>query len=796
MENLQEFIKNYFSLLNVRNMPETVFNRYKKYIKDNDFPNKNVKSWSTKLMDLATNTWKDLPDFSTLSDDELNLLYVDLLRTLGAMSAHTNNMDDDTKTFINTYYGTGKLFDVPPISGSMKQQIDGLINLVLNDSTVASLASLDWGEDEILDAVSHGRKKHESDDVRRLVFKIVKNLQQALQDQQYQQYLAPLLSPFNLNGIQKAIKPFGIDDVTLANRDALKAGGAKIFETLFKKDKIRDAFKKYEPGEKFVSEQIEVALSDTDYTGKINEKNYIAPQYKDDKNLRQKIDEALENTYNDVLKKYLTLHRANLFIKPEAKAIFGALDEAKIKPTDGIGKILEIEEKSGDITKALKGKQPFGAADHFKWMTDKLADYQKNGMGKAIAGALRNGHQMRHVIEQLVIDAVKEGKTKEAKTAMEVLSVMQYGMFTSRTMDAINQTDVIIFSDGKLSWNKNEGIQFVTKAADRTLKAGIQLGGYAATAVVNKLRRVGSTFHHSGELNKKSEARKTELITQKADFNADKTAKDAADDALIRTETARRTGTGITDLDASKNKLERDRITESRRKMVYDGRQRQLEALEKVGNDYNERQNLANQLTLINNEGQILKNDLLAMPDPADNQYDIWVAETKRQRFNQIAQEGKQIIDKITEIESHYTDLDAEYNSIYTVVPPATQSRYDKAMGKLNSAQTAYENQRDANNDLADKINIYEETTENIDTAQRQKAERQEAADKWDDNNKNEYLELMGYWDFLQSGRTKSLFHWSTKSLQKKMDSKKTGHTKTRMDERYLYWMQQHNYAA
>ena len=55
MENLQKFIKNYFRLLNLQNMPEAVFTRYKKYIKDNDFPNKDVKSWKD-FIDPTTNT--------------------------------------------------------------------------------------------------------------------------------------------------------------------------------------------------------------------------------------------------------------------------------------------------------------------------------------------------------------------------------------------------------------------------------------------------------------------------------------------------------------------------------------------------------------------------------------------------------------------------------------------------------------------------------------------------------------------------------------------------------------------
>ena len=179
MENLQKFIKDYFGLLNLKKMPETVKSHYDKLVANNDFPNKTVKSWA-KSMD-ANRQWKNLPDFSTLSDEELNLLYIDLLRTFGAMSSHMGKLDEDTKNFVNKFYGAGKLLNVPAIQPNIKQQIDGLIQLLLNDSNVATLASLDYGEDEILKEVSLGRKKHESDEVTRLIFKTVKNLQQALQ---------------------------------------------------------------------------------------------------------------------------------------------------------------------------------------------------------------------------------------------------------------------------------------------------------------------------------------------------------------------------------------------------------------------------------------------------------------------------------------------------------------------------------------------------------------------------------------------------------------------------------------
>ncbi len=768
MEQLQSFIKKYFSLLNLRGMPEPVLAQYKKYINDNDFPNNDVKSWSSAdFMDPTTHAWKDLPDFSTLSDIEVDLLYKDLLQTFDAMSSHKRSLAQDSKDFIDAYYGQNKTFSVPSIPATEKTHILQLLTLVNNDEVPAYLG---WDEQPLVQEVLAGNKDANSGAVKKIVYNIINQIKQAQQQGTLSQDAQNKLAPLDLNRIQNVVNQE--IQVTNTDRANLRNSGAKIFETLFKKKKVFDDFKKYEPGEKFVSEQIEKALSSTDYTGKTNDKNYIPAKYKDELTFGQKIKEKLEDTYSDVLKKYLTLHRANLFIKPEAKAIFGALDKAGIKPTDGIEKILE---KSGDITGKLKGKQPFGATDHFKWMTDKLSDYQKNGMSKAIKGALRNGYQMRHIVEQLILDAVKEGKVKEAKTTLEVLSVMQYGLFTSRTMDAINKTDMTIFSDGKLSWNKNDGIKMVTSAFDRTIKLGIQGLGYAATAATNTIRHTGRTFDHSGKVNDKSEERKTELVQQRADFDSEKATKDAAFDAEIAANESTRNATGITDLDASRNTLATGENFETRRKQVLDARQASFDALDKIETDYNNRQNLQNEVTALNNDVTTLGNDLRAMSGTLTNQFDVLLAEQKRQLLNQKQQEIQQKTMEINQINNQYASagltLDNEYNRIHTTTAPARQDLYNLSRTKRDNAQTTYDTQKQDNDALRQKIDEYETATENINNAQRQKDELQHAADQWDDKNKNEYLELMAYWDFLQSGNTKSLFHISTKKLQAKMNS-------------------------
>ena len=76
---------------------------------------------------------------------------------------------------------------------------------------------------------------------------------------------------------------------------------------------------------------------------------------------------------------------------------------------------------------------------------------------------------------------------------MEVLKVMSYSLFDSRTMNAVKQTDFTIFSDSKMSYmqGKNEGIQAVAGALDKTIKFTIAATGQIIGAGVNLTRRIG-----------------------------------------------------------------------------------------------------------------------------------------------------------------------------------------------------------------------------------------------------------------------------------------------------------------
>lgn len=282
---------------------------------------------------------------------------------------------------------------------------------------------------------------------------------------------------------------------------------SEIFDTLLTKSSIRTDFLGKAPDK--ISEPLTKAIELTDYENK-DSKDFLPAKYPDEKNWMQQFEDWKNDTYEDYLRKFTNPSRGTrIFFSPWAQNIIKAFDKVKIKPTDGLEGILA---KKDDISKKLVTSK--NASDHFKWFTDNVEKLKNAGMGKAVEGALRNGAQMRHLVSGLIAEAVEQGKEKEAKTALEILSVAKYGLSSSRTMDAINKTDMTIFSDKGLSWNKNEGIKTVTGALDKTIKFGIQAAGYAATGAYNFIQhrrtKIGNDIRNNPILKKAHDKWETE----------------------------------------------------------------------------------------------------------------------------------------------------------------------------------------------------------------------------------------------------------------------------------------------
>ncbi len=274
---------------------------------------------------------------------------------------------------------------------------------------------------------------------------------------------------------------------------------SEIFDTLLTKSTVRSDFLAKAPDK--ISAPLTKAIELTDYENK-DSKDYLPEKYPDEKNWMQQFEDWKNDTYEDYLRKFTNPSRGTrIFFSPWSQNIIKAFDKVKIKPTDGLEGILAKKTEIADKLKSSKN-----SSDHFDWFVKTVELLKSAGMGKAVEGALRNGAQMRHLVSGLIAEAVKQGKEKEAKTALEILSVAKYGLSSSRTMDAINKTDMTIFSDGKLSWNKNEGIKMVTGAFDRTIKAGIQGIGYAATGTYNFIQhrrtKIGNDIRSNSVLKK------------------------------------------------------------------------------------------------------------------------------------------------------------------------------------------------------------------------------------------------------------------------------------------------------
>jgi len=264
----------------------------------------------------------------------------------------------------------------------------------------------------------------------------------------------------------------------------------EFLDTLYSNKDIREKYKKYD-GLYKITEKIEKAESRIPWQDS-KSANYIKPKIEDVRNPWQQLKKWTADTYRDTIDKYKELRSIPEFKSPHAKELFKQIDKLGIKPADGLNTLLD---KSGDVKKKLSDKT---VEQHFDWFVETM-NAIKEEIPNAIDGAWRNAEQMKCVIEQIILKATDPYQNDpdavaKAKTAMEIMTAMKYGMLTSKTMDTLKQADFTIFSDKDLSWNKNESIKFLTSAFDKSVKAAFMGIGYAVTFIGNNYFLSGRTF--------------------------------------------------------------------------------------------------------------------------------------------------------------------------------------------------------------------------------------------------------------------------------------------------------------
>ncbi len=504
---MERFLSQYYRTLRFRQMPPEYFARFQDYIKAGDDFVGNMKSWKKDLMHEDAGNWviNDMPDPENgadpfhLEDSEWEKLFrtfEEAFRNLdgkrGDIVDKINDAKKSTKViaFIDEYFGAApRPFSYGAASPETENEITQLLTY-LNDPDVrtgieisagAALREAKTDLNKLIQDIQ--TKKYNSKPKLR---SLIQTVAQAVESTVYNKDTLSQRYQNNPPQIQNIVYNFESKDIDPTRLQHFKAQRVELMNALYKDKDIFSAFKDFSGDTKIVG-AIESAKTGMEYD-KPDSKDYLLPKRDDELTPWQDMKRWAGDTWTDYMEKYTKLKGDRVYFSQNAKLICKAITGAKIKPTDGLAKIVA---SAGEIKKNLKSPN---ATEQFDWFIKTMEELRKT-MPKAFDGALKNGRQMKALVSEMMMIAVRDGKIKEAKTAMEILTVSKYGYTTSKIMDALGKENLSIFSDKSLSWNKSEGVQFVTNALDKSIKWAFMGIGYGITVAGNAYRLSGSKFN-------------------------------------------------------------------------------------------------------------------------------------------------------------------------------------------------------------------------------------------------------------------------------------------------------------
>lgn len=725
MANMNEFLLQYYMQRRFNTMPPEVRAQFDVYLASDDFRG-NMKDWKSKLMHQNANgKWveNDLPDPNDatgnffLDDKEWTKFFNAFQDAFREMSASKDSFKDNAKatSFLNEYFGdpATHLFANAVANPTAESLINGDFKQFLTDHRNGleiylkqwGLVDSDFSYSDLLNGIS-SKKYNTAPDFQKKLKTVAQYITFYVQQPDFQQALG--LQGRQLPNFTDIENGFDTSTVNPNKLDYFKRNYKSLLNTLVTDSKVYDVFKLYDHGK--ISKHLEASVGKVDYAN-ADSKDYVPPKRSDELTPWQHLKDNVKDTWTDYMDKYIKLRGDRLYFSNSAQLIFKALTGAKFKPTDGLDKLLS---SAGDIKKNLMYKSP-RAVDHFDWMNKTLGEL-KNTMPKAFAGALKTGRQMKAIVSELVIKAVRENKMDEAKTAMEVLSVVKYGYTTSKIMDALGNEKLSIFSDGGLSWNKNQAVQFVTNAMDKSIKAAFMGVGYLITMGGNAIRLNGSKFN--GKTGRIKGARDTWI----ADNNAQRAA---AQQQKTANETQK------TDLENNLTAMRNRGLTE--------------QALDASIGQY--------------------RQDISALNQNLDNQVrnlEQWLA------ANQTHPDANAVANYLVQLQA------GSNPAAPTVTDPAVQAR----LQNISQSQRDITTKTKQMDRKIKKRQEFENATQSIQMLNDQITKQNDVLNNWDDNHKDKYRELMAYWDMLETGRdshTGKMYSWtpgSAKDKQKNFNKK------------------------
>ncbi len=571
MASIDGFLTTYFKQLHFNAMSPEVQARWDDYMKLPDL-NWSMKDWRRELMhkpdpDKEEYVRFDLPNIEEgnnrirvdsglkdpgLTKDQIRDLYKYINSAISGMAEDKklNNAEFVTaKAFVNDFYGDFEVGD-PPI------QHTNLFNIIkVSSDTKDALNDIIKQPDGALHVLKAPVEKvleHMGGEKKLTFEKLIEKIQKgdydkdsAFRDQlitlfenidsyapySWLEYTADGMTYpnktalYNFTGnlrdkLIEGLKPEPSDDVIERfKRNITRDDENNVLIRIYKKPKVKALFADHDSHG--IIAALDTARADVNYDV-ADQPNYLYPKTDKHLNIPQQLKKKIDDFYENNLEKYFNNFGGDrLFKSKPARDIVKGINKAKIKRTDGLDAILNNADK---IKKEIEHEST-STGSHFEWFLKEMKII-KDADDKAFDACLRNGISLRGVVQRLIMDAVSAGKIPEAKTALEILSVIKYENTTSKTLDAIKEDKELftLLSNKDLSWNKNEGVKFVTGALDKTIRVGGIAIATMATVAVNSIRKLGSKIHKENkELGAAHNAKKS------TNENDKKILKDALD---------------------------------------------------------------------------------------------------------------------------------------------------------------------------------------------------------------------------------------------------------------------------
>lgn len=467
-----------------------------------------------KSEDPQTGQFRDeseIPVQIQLTDDDWKAMYRYFRDNFRAMDKNREGIDGTfSKPFLDKWFGTGLMFG-PAKPKYKKEGIDAIqaLNTLLNtgdrDANIAKLERLmemgyrgkpaDLNDGFYAQLADPGRGDAKFWSKLAEVFGILDSNINTLAVGQFANAKAgQILS--ELPGLEDIVETVQNsreeEDVDPRQIEDMRLNYPELMFGLFDKEARQKDFTA--GGEPNLVTFINSAKSNANYTD--NEFNKIVPKYEDQRNLRETVKKKWDDYREGTWDKLGNRHRAHTYSSQSGQEWVEAIYKLKIKPTDGIEKILAEKDK---IKELFTGNNT-NSVPQFNWGMKALKDIKETSQAdKMFAGIFKDATKMNALVKELIQKAAREDKLEHCKSTLEMLYIMQYGPFTSDVRDKLfGDKAVWTFFGDMPSLKDQKVLTFFAKTTDRVIKFGARVTFEGLNVVWRAYHRRGMSFGKEG----------------------------------------------------------------------------------------------------------------------------------------------------------------------------------------------------------------------------------------------------------------------------------------------------------